>query len=289
MQMKGIRRLGSLLGFAILATLVVWRDSMGVLLAGLFYLLIADILCISCVSLATISRGQGRATLAENDLSPIRTRAYVLLLIAGQVAILGILNVAAVNSPRLHVPLILSYLLCAAYFVASYKILSIADSPKQSGGYIPLTLLGVLRSRRFFFIVFVGYCTVCPLTIASLEFSVGSGGWQPSVFQPPQACLLMAAIASAISAGLLFQRYRGVAARNSIGTKVLGVTLCVLAFAAFIQTRFSYGMYVYTISAIALIGGATAVFCLWQIGENAQGGSRPSHEGSVSVESPLHP
>lgn len=270
MRLQGIRNLGSLLGLLVTATVIWYRNSPGALVAGIAFLMAADILCLMCVIQAVKLRTR-KGTALESGSSFIYGRgAYVLLLVAWQIAIVGVLNISSEIASISALHLLTDYASAVLYYFVSFQILSLADSAKQNGGYKPVNFFGYPRSRKLIFAIFAGYCTICPLTIISLEDSLARAGWRPVALQSSQACLLMVAIMSLMSAGLIYQRYRGIVTKDKRrGAKILGVALLFLICAAITQQR--YGIYVYILSAIATIGCAVSSFCLWQIDENASG------------------
>ena len=183
MKPTTIRYTGSLIGAATLVELAYYIHSTNALLAGLLYLMIANLLCIICVGLAI--RLQLSAKKGNNlELAPsvLHIRAHALILAACQIAVIGTLNISAVTTRSTFFHLLLDYSAMIAFFFASYRIISIADSAEQDGGYILFNFIGYPRSRRFLFIVFAGYCTICPLTIMSAEVSIASNGWRPDAF-----------------------------------------------------------------------------------------------------------
>jgi hypothetical protein len=288
MEKRNLLNAGLLLGLADLAILGAYRNSMHILLAGLFYLAVANVLCILGVSLVMVSRAQIGTTFRQTTSLSLKIRAQMLLLIAWQIAIVGMLNITTTDLSRLHIPFWLNYLLFGIFFFGSLRLVSISDSSDQDGGYVPLNYFGRPRTRRLLFVLFTVLCVLIPLVGASIEFA-SDGGRRPTAFQHPQLCLLMAAITSVMSAGFLLERYRKAESTKTEGAKVFSVTLCVLAVAAIMQSVFSYGVYVYVLSAFALVGSAIAVLCLWKVGESVQDGFRSPRAGSSSVESPVRP
>jgi hypothetical protein len=283
MSLKNIRTLASLLGLIVTATIIWYRSWPSALVAGIAFLMAAEILCLICVAVTLKVR---KGITLEGKFSFIYNRAYVVLLAAWQVAIVGALSIFSVILSTKFFHLLVDYTSALLYCVCSYKILSLADSAKQEGGYKPVSFFGYPRSRKLLFVLFAGCSTIFPLTIMSLE-DAASTGWRPIAFQPSQACLLMVAIMSVMSAGLIYQRYHGIVTMSKTrhAKATLGVTLLFLVCVAVIQQIVPYGRYVSVLSAIAIIGCAVSLSFLWQIGENTQDIFGSSYGGSVSAES----
>ena len=191
---------------------------------------------VSTIRIRSVNINTERASALEIERSTLHTRAYILLLVTWQVAIVGILNITSATLSLSVLGLLVDYASAILYFVCSYKLVSLADSAKQDGGYKPVNFFGYPRSRRLIFAFFGGSSIIGPLTIMSLEDSLASSGWRPVALQSSQACLLMVAILSVMSAGLIYQRYRNVATRNRrYSVKILGIILFFLICAAGIQ------------------------------------------------------
>jgi hypothetical protein len=274
MRRRNILNAAMALGFASLAVVIVFAHS-DALLAGTLYLAVASFLGVLSVCFAAVAPVATRTSFQGTRFS-LEIRSGMLILVAWQIAIVGTLNILAADSTGLTSLFIVPYVLAALFFAGSYRLVSIADSPTQDGGYIPLNFFGQPRTRRLGFVVYtVGF--LLALTIASIECAL-DGEPRPSILRHPQLSLLMAAITSAISSIFLYERYRGkVTKRYAGGAKgriqgvtVLASTLCILACAAVIQTVFSYSRYTFVLSAIILLGSGLTVNSLWKIGESTQ-------------------
>jgi hypothetical protein len=272
---RGIKVGGNTLGGSLLFVLIIFWRRMDIILSGLLYFVAADVLCMVCVFMANrLSKSSmGKEASADRVL---RTKGEGLLLASCQISILGAMNISSTTWPRSLIHLSIDYLLVAAFFISEYRLLSVADSAQQLGGYIPFNFMGYPRSRRFLFLVFGGYCTICPLAIISLEFSAGTGGWRPPEFQSSQACLLMAAVISSICAGLMAHRYRrGMKLDKGLRTKVFLAAVMFLACTAVAQQALSYGLYTYILSAVAVGGIVTGLFSVWTVGQGNSGDMIP--------------
>lgn len=274
MQQRRIVNAGLILGFVNLAIVMAYLHS-NVLLAGALYLTVGGFLCFLSIAMAILLRAPDGGVFQGTYLS-LEIRSRMLLVVGMQVDVVGILNMLAAESTGSQLRLILPYFLAGLFFIGSYRMVSIADSSAQEGGYIPLNYFGRPRARRFLFSLFDG-CALLVLTFASIERAFDARP-RRSFLQHPKVGLLMMAITSIISAVLLYERYRryvtkrygGVVKDRAQGSIVLIATSSILALAAAIQAFFSFGVYVYVLSAISLVGCALPVSVLWKIGESSQ-------------------
>jgi hypothetical protein len=289
MKLQAIQNPGIILGPTILVSLLVFWNNMAFLLPGLLYFMAAVPLSTASICANVILLKRDPEAADKTHSQSLQARANVFGLVAWQIAIIGSLNISSASLHKSLVHSLLDYMLMAVFFVSSYRILSLADSPRQKGGYRPFNFFGYPRTRRLLFAAFAGYGIVFPLTIASVEFSIGSSGWRPIAFQSSQACLLMAAIMSIFSAALILQRYhREMAEAKRSNMNVLFATLSFVVCAAVMQAVFSYRVYVYILSVIAVTGSAVAVSSLWQIGEDIHIDNGTIPNGGVS-QHPVHP
>jgi len=276
MKPTTIRYAAMLLGFAVLVELVFYRKSTDALLVGLPYLMAANLACLVCVGL--VSRWQ-MGIRKENVLEPpptvLQIRTCAFLLVACQLAVVGTLNISTVVSQGSPSDLLLDYAAMVFFFFASYRVVSVTDDARQTGGYIPFNFIGRPRSRRFLFALFAGYCAICPLSIMSLEVSIIRGEWYPEVLRAPQACLLMAALMATMSWGLLSHRYGAASTERHKHYRVFagGAALFILCTGA-IQRMLSLGSYVYILSVIAIAGCTAVLYYLWFV----EGPARSNNE-----------
>ena len=113
----------------------------------------------------------------------------------------------------------------------------------------------------------------------SLEDSLATSGWRPTPLRSPQACLLMVAIMTVFSAGLIHQRYRGgVTVGRTRVLQIFGIALLLLAFGLGIQQMFSSSLYVYVLAAIVVVGCSIEILYLWQIGASDDGDAAVRHD-----------
>ncbi len=181
------------------------------------------------------------------------SRAVVL-----QLLIVILLFCVAPFRPTTTTHIFFNYGLALGFFLITYSLVIVADSPAQRGGYFALRFLGFPRTRRLVFLAFAGYTTMGPLVVSSWLFSVGSGGSRPVEMQSADACLLMACIQSWLCALMMRSRYRSSASRSNAALRMFRVlATCVLgALAALYVTR-EYSLYPFALSALSVLGVAT--------------------------------
>jgi hypothetical protein len=277
MENSGLQRAGSPLGLFILGTLVWYGVSPRLLLAGVLYLVAATYLAFVCVFLATSLRTKlGRGT-SEPTTWSLNRRAYVLLLSAGEIAIVGLLNIWAFTYP---VPraFTISYASAGIFIIFSYKLVALADSSHQDGGSMPLNYFGRPRSRRIFFAGFV-YTPIGLLALAGVLISL-YWKWCPVPFQPPQLCLLLITLSSAMSAGMAMQRYFRAPRERMLATKLLIPTLLGLVATLALQVVFAYSLYVYALSSITVACIAATVY--WLSLAKKEGSLRSAHADELT-------
>jgi hypothetical protein len=295
MSNKGIRNLGTLLGLLVTATVIWYRNSPDALAAGIAFLMSADILCLVCAVQASLLITKGRAA-TKNGSQLARTKQelvsehnlYILFLLAWQITILAILSISSQIASISPLHLLSDYASAILYFMFSYRMISCADNANQNGGYKPINFLGYRRSRKLIFSLFSGYCTIAPLTIISLEYSIASAGWRPVALRSSQACLLMAAIMSTMAAGLIYQRYRSASTKNkSQRLKILGVAVILLVWEWI--TQHNHGIYTYILLAVSTISCAISTSYLWQLGEYTPRYPDEVNNGASPLQSSTNP
>jgi hypothetical protein len=259
MQNSGVQRAGSILGLFIFVTLVWYASSPRLLLAGVLYLMAATYIVLFSVFLATSLKTKQRRGTRDPAVWSLNRRAYVLLLFAWEVAIVGVLNIWAFTYP---VPraFTTSYVSAGIFIVLSYKLVALADSSTQDGGSMPLNYFGRPRSRRILFCGFV-YTPIGMLALAGVLISL-YWRWLPVPFQPPQLCLLLVALSSAMSAGMVMQRYRRAPQDKTLSARVLLPVLFGLVGTLVLQVVFGYSLYVYVLSSITAACIAATVYWL---------------------------
>jgi hypothetical protein len=257
--LKGIERAASFLGLSILALVAWYGSSTRLMVAGALYLVAATSLCVVCLLLTSGLRAKRRKGIPEPAAWRLHTTAFVLLLSAWELAIIGCLNLWSFAFSGSRVSTLRGYLSVGFFLVFSYGLVAIADRSQQEGGSRPLNYFGRPRSRRLLFCAFVLY-PITPLVIVGLAWSRWK--WCPSLLRLPQLWLLLVALSSAMSAGMVFQRYRAATANKAFGRKVALLTICGLASATAIQVFLVYDGYLYSLSSIAFACIAATVYWL---------------------------
>jgi hypothetical protein len=259
-ELKGIERAAVLLGLSILAAVVRYGGSAHVVVAGAVYLMVASSLCLVCLLLASTGQAKRRKGILEPAVWRLHTRARVLLLSGWQVGIVGWLNLWSLTVSGSRISILLGYLSVSVFLMLSYKLVAIADRSKQEGGPKPLNYFGRPRSRRLLFCAFVLY-PIVPLVILGVAWSHWE--WCPSLLRLPQLWFLLVALSSAMSAGLIFQRYRAAAPDKALAKKIFFLTICTLISAAAIQAFLVYDAYVYLLSSTTSACIAAEVYWLF--------------------------
>jgi hypothetical protein len=177
-------------------------------------------------------------------------------------AVIGLLNMWPFGFSESRVLIIVGYLLAGVFVVLSYKLVALADNLEQEGGAKPITFFGRPRSRRLFFAALI-YSPVGPLIPMSIIWS--DAPWCPILLRPPQFWLLLVVLLSALSAVLIFHRYRRVERNQARARRVVAaVTLLVLGLAAAAQIVSMYDAYMYALSSVTLTCIAATVH--WSLG-----------------------
>src|SRR5579872_4694437 len=193
-------RAGFVLQLLILLALLWYGRVPRYVLAGAVYLLAASYLGLYC-SVSSI-RNQFQNKHQESKSTIADANRYALYLSAWQVAMIGVLNIWAVAYSPIR-SFVVSYLSAVIFIVASYKLVALADNSDQDGGYKPISFFGLPRSRKLIFLALV-YSPIGMLAFAGIVILFA---WPrcPFPFQPSQLCLLLAALSSVFSAGLVLQ------------------------------------------------------------------------------------
>lgn len=260
MTLRSIQSTLSLLGLFVLAMLLWEIRSSARLLPGALYLCVSGYPSLFSQALVASLRMKERKGIPEPAAWDLHTRTYVLLLSAWQLALIGSLNMWPFGFPVSWVSVTMGYLLAGAFMIITYKLVAIADSSKQEGGSRPINYFGRPRPRWIFFCAFV-YAPIGPLIIMSQEWA--DAKWCPAILQPPRIWLLLVALVSIVSLGLIFQRYR-VAGRveHRVGTVLAVGTLLVLVLATVGQIFVGYDLEMYLLSSITVTCMAASVYWL---------------------------
>lgn len=267
-MVKNIQRGGSFLELFVIVVLISYGRSVRPLLPGGLYLVAASYLGLfSLIPASTLLRKQRMGEL-EPAAWALRRRAYILLLAGWQVAIIGLLNLLQFSFSESWVSIVIGYLSAGIFMILSYKLVAIADDHQQEGGQRPINYFGRPRSRRIFFCGFV--YTPIGLLVA---FSIVWSDWKlcPPLLRLPQLWLLLTALLSAASAGLIFQRYRVAGVNKALAGKLIAVTFLGLGLAGAIQIFLDAAApYLYLLSSMAIACTAMAVYWLSLAKENSE-------------------
>lgn len=258
MGLKNTLRAASLLSLFILATLVGYRES-PLYLPGTLYFIAASYCSFFGAYLAINSRKKQRRGLIEPGGWALQTKATVFIFSGWQVAIVGLLNFWQADFSGSRAYVIIGYLLMPVFAVVSFKLVRIADSPQQEGGSRLFNYFGRPRPRWMFFCGFL-YTPTIPLIILSVEWS--DAKWCPVLLRLPQFWLLLAALMSVASTGLIFHRYRRAAPNKTWAVNVLIGTLLGLGLTGAVQMMSGYSLTVYVLSSITCACVAASAYWL---------------------------
>jgi hypothetical protein len=229
MSRKSVEWGASLLALAVLAA-ILWSGYLpNSVETSALYLLAASGVDLYCLLVSLSVRAQLRKSDSVQVLGLLQTRAQVLFLVAWQLAIVGVLHILQDNFAVTSSILVMCGLLLAMCIFLSDRLIAIADRPNQDGGSKPLRARGRPRSRRLFFWVWIVY-PWSTLAGASVMMFIGKGRY-PSLFHPPQVCLLLEVVFSAGVAALVFQRYRELAFSGRLAAACFLPAVVILGFA----------------------------------------------------------
>jgi hypothetical protein len=259
MSPKIIQHGGPLLSVLILAYILSYATSRGSFDGSLPYVVAAIFPNLFSFYSFLLLRRESRQSASATILRLLRRRAEVLFVVAWQLAIVGALNIVANNLVG-AAGFVLSNLLLVMCLAISDRLVALADSADQEGGYKPFPFFGLPRSRRFLFWICVVYPSTILIGLGAVLFLKRKPYLTP--LHPPQICLLVAAVFSAGTAGLVFQRYRGVAAGKGLTAACWLVALFIVGFAGAYELLLSSGAYVYVLSSISVVGTVLSAWSL---------------------------
>ncbi len=270
MSWKIVERSGSLLALVVLIG-ILWYARSPSLNAGSPYLGAAACVGTYCIPNSFFLKVRLRKGEPPQTLWPLARRLRVLILVAWQLAVLGLLNIWAAGEPAASRRiLVLSGLLLVLSIAISDRLLSLADSPDQDGGTRPLKFFDRLRTRRTYLWGFIVYPASIP-TYLSADFCVTGEPYSP-LLHPPQICLLLTAVMSAGTQALVFQRYHGLASdKRILAICVLGVLFVVGSAGAF-TFLLDNSWYVYALSSLTVMCLAMSTHLVLR----ATNGARPN-------------
>jgi hypothetical protein len=262
MKLKSIERWTSLLALVTLGAVLWYRSAPREILMGATYLIAAAFLSCFCLFNVLTVKVQLKKSPLSRSIWLVQTRAQVKLLVAWQLAITGLLNIWSTDTSRLFSIFLLSNVLAAVSVFTWDRLISIADNPSQDGGARSLSSLGRPRSRRLFFWAFFVYPSISLIIADVMIFANGKG--HPTLFDPPQMCLLANAIFSVGAAGLIFQRYRGVSASQIHKTAFVLVGILIVGIATGSQLFAGWNPYIDLLSGVVLLCTALCAHWLWR-------------------------
>jgi hypothetical protein len=262
MKLKSIEKWASSLGLVVVVAILWYGSEPRRILTGAAYLLLAAFLSFFCLFKVLTIKTRLKTGRLSQSMWLLQTRAQVMLLVAWQLAIVGLLNIWAAESSVLLSILLLSNLLVAVCIFTWDRLISIADSPSQDGGAKSLSALGRPRSRRLFFWTFFVYPLSCLVIADVMIFARGAA--HPALFDPPQVCLLLDALFSAGAAGLIFQRYRGVSASQAHSATFILLWLLVVCVAIGSEVFVGWHPYIDVLSTFILLCTVLCAHWLWR-------------------------
>lgn len=222
MKPANIQRLGSLMCVLLLTLLIRQTTEPLFPFAGGVYLLLANFL--ACSSVLTASK-ERKIVGAKSSIAQ-RGGPLVLLLSSLQVSFIGCLHLLGEPSVLTEPKAVLGYLLTALSAVISFAFVAGADSASLEGGYVPVRIMGKLRSRRLIFLALM-YSPVGPIVVLSILWL----GWEkcPLFLRPPAVWLLLSAIVEFAACILVMHRFRNESTKPSTAGLVwILATLTVL-------------------------------------------------------------
>ena len=125
--------------------MLLWETRSGTrLLSGALYLCVSGYPSLFSQALVASLRVKERKGVPEPAAWDLHRRAYVFLLSAWQLAIIGSLNMWPFGFPVSWVSVAMGYLLAGAFLSFTFKLVALADSSKQEGGPRPINTLVLL-------------------------------------------------------------------------------------------------------------------------------------------------
>ena len=206
MSPKIIQHGGPLLSVLILAYILWYAISERSFDASLPYLAAALFPIQFCLHSSLVLRKESRQSAVDPILQFWKRRAEALFVVAWQLAILGAIQIVANNLVG-TAAFVLSSLLLVMCLAISDRLVALADSADQEGGYKPFPIFGLPRSRQFLFWICVVYPSTSLMGLGAVLFFKRKPYLTP--LHPPQICLLVAAVFSAGSAEFVHFRLCG--------------------------------------------------------------------------------
>lgn len=205
MELKTVKKWTAVLPIVILATIIWYWNTPREMVSGAPYLMLAAAVDVFCLFEIFTVKSQFGKTLQSHSLWSHQRRAQVMLYIALQLAIIGLLNIWSFSESQSFNVFVLSN---ASIFLSIFswdRLISLTDDPNQDGGAKPLTSVGRPRSRRLFFWAFFVYPSTAVIAAGAMIFA--DGKTSPSLFHAPQLGLFLNTLYSVGAAGLILHRY----------------------------------------------------------------------------------
>jgi hypothetical protein len=199
------RQLASMIGFAILALVILYANKATEIIRGLPFLMGSVVLCIQSI---VLSRAQ-------------KTWATVFSLAALQFFILGFFNTSIAGPSSSFIHIAVDAIMGLLFLGACYYIATIADDERQADGYKAVNFFGYPRSRKLLIVIFGGYCTFLPVVIMYSIFSLSSNPWIPAGLKAADMSILMTGILSLITYTLIASRYKGLSSTLKRGVLIM--------------------------------------------------------------------
>ena len=261
MKINSIEWSALCLVFVSFSAIVIYLNASRAILIGGVYLAAASFIGTFSLFKLFHLKARMKRTSKSQLMGLLQTRAQVLMLVAWQLAIIGLLNIWSINTSRRLGILLLSNCLFALCVFTWDRLISVADSPSQDGGAKPLISRGRPRSRRFAFWVFFVYPLSSFVLAGVLIFMQGIHSL--AIFRPPQISLLVDAAFSVGAAGFIFQRYRCASRNLAQRAAFFSVWLLIICAAMGFRLFVGWDLYVNLLSATILTSSALSSYYLW--------------------------
>ena len=242
---------GAFLGIAVLLAIIWCIGSPAKGDVGTPYLIFAAVTDLCCLVIYASLRKAEKAGYPQHIICQLQSRAQVFLILAWQLAIVGVLNICAGYLIVSVDSLVLSTGLLLMCIMISDRLVALADIPGPDGNPKPLQAFGQPRSRRLIFWALVVYPASC-LMIAGLLLFLRARAY-PMLFHPPQLCLLIAAVLSLGATVLILQRYRKAACGKICAAICIITTLTILTLSGIVGFSWMTSLFTYVVSSLIVI------------------------------------
>jgi hypothetical protein len=261
MKLNSFEISAAVLGVGILTVLLLYCNSRSAIVAGLVYLLSAACLTGVCMVRCFQSSIQ-RSTLTPAERWLLRKRTGILLFAAWQLAILGSLNIWALELTPTWGVLALSYGAAFLFLLVADRQIAAADNADQYAGSQTIRVFGYPCLRRLGFWSLIVYPSAAIAVVGVYLFTQLDTVSIP--FRAPEVCLLLCAIYSAGVAIMAIQRYSGTRLDKRHAAWIAAATIFLLIPATIHQALLSYSLYPYLLTCCTLITIAASTCWLLQ-------------------------